>query len=66
VNGFDATQWAIGADYNLSKRTALYATWGSINNDGGAQFSTSGQTNTPAPGSNFNSNGIQLGVRHSF
>ena len=33
VGNTDATQWAIGADYNLSKRTALYATWASINND---------------------------------
>ena len=29
----DASQWAIGVDYNLSKRTALYATWSSINNE---------------------------------
>ena len=36
LDNVDATQWAIGADYNLSKRTALYATWSSINNDNGA------------------------------
>jgi predicted porin len=62
----DATQWALGADYNLSKRTALYATWSSINNDAGARFSVSNQSNTPALGTQFNSNGIQLGVRHTF
>jgi len=66
VNGLDATQWAIGADYNLSKRTALYGTWSSINNDGGARFVTSTQSNTPSTTSNFNSNGFQVGVRHSF
>jgi len=61
----DATQWAIGADYNLSKRTALYGTWSSISNDGG-RFSVSTQTNAIPAGSSWNSNGIQVGVRHSF
>jgi predicted porin len=65
ANGFDATQWAIGADYNLSKRTAIYGTWSSINNDGGSRFAVSGQSAIPTTGS-FNSNGIQVGVRHSF
>jgi predicted porin len=62
----DATQWAIGVDYNLSKRTALYATWSSINNDGNSRFVTSTQSRIPAPGDSFNSNGAQLGIRHSF
>jgi len=64
----DATQWAIGVDYNLSKRTALYATWSSINNDGnstnGANFSVSTQASALTRGNN--STGGQLGVRHSF
>jgi predicted porin len=64
----DATQWAIGVDYNLSKRTAIYATWSSINNDGnstnGAQFSVSTQASALTRGNN--STGGQLGVRHSF
>jgi predicted porin len=66
LSGIDATQWAIGADYNLSKRTALYGTWSSINNDAGARFVTSAQSAIPGAGTNFNSNGIQVGVRHSF
>jgi predicted porin len=61
----DATQWAIGTDYNLSKRTALYGTWSSISNDGG-RFSVSTQASTPPPSQSWNSNGIQVGVRHSF
>jgi predicted porin len=65
LDGADASQWAIGADYNLSKRTALYGTWSSINNDGGSRFAVSGQSAIPAAGS-FNSNGIQVGVRHTF
>ena len=60
----DASQWAIGVDYNLSKRTALYATWSSINNDNGARFSVSTQASTLQPGSN--STGGQVGIRHSF
>ena len=59
----DAWQWALGADYNLSKRTALYATWSSINNDN-SQFSVSSQAGPLSVGTN--SSGGQLGVRHSF
>ena len=70
LNGADATQWAIGTDYNLSKRTALYATWASIDNDCGtnvcSRFVTSTQSAIPGPTQSFNSNGIQLGVRHLF
>ncbi len=60
----DATQWAIGVDYNLSKRTALYATWSSINNDGNSQFSVNTQSGALTPGNN--STGGQLGIRHAF
>ncbi len=60
----DASQWAIGVDYNLSKRTALYATWASINNDGPAQFTVSTQSSALSPGNN--STGGQIGVRHTF
>ncbi len=64
LDGLDASQWAIGVDYNLSKRTALYATWSSINNDNGARFSVSTQASPLEAGSN--STGGQLGIRHSF
>jgi predicted porin len=61
----DATQWAIGAVYDLSKRTALYATYSSIDNDG-TPFRTFGGTNA-LPGRNSGTNeGYQFGVRHSF
>jgi len=63
LDNADATQWAIGVDYNLSKRTALYATWSSINNDNTA-FSVSTQASSISSGTN--STGGQLGVRHSF
>ena len=64
LDGIDASQWAIGVDYNLSKRTALYATWSSINNDNGANFRVSTQSSGLASGGN--STGGQIGVRHSF
>jgi len=51
-------------DYNLSKRTALYATWSSINNDNGANFRVSTQSSGLASGGN--STGGQIGVRHTF
>ena len=60
----DASQWAIGVDYNLSKRTALYATWSSINNDGRSQFVVSTQSSALSAGTN--STGGQIGVRHNF
>jgi predicted porin len=66
LSNVDGTQWAIGADYNLSKRTALYGTWSSISNDGGARFSVSNQANIPPVGTSWNSNGFQIGVRHTF
>ncbi len=66
LDDVDATQWAIGADYNLSKRTALYGTWSSISNDGGARFSVSTQANLPPVSQSWNSNGFQFGIRHTF
>ncbi|MBX3641937.1 MAG: porin [Rubrivivax sp.] len=64
LNNDDASQWAIGVDYNLSKRTALYATWSSINNDGNSAFKVSGQSSGLTPGNN--STGGQIGIRHQF
>jgi predicted porin len=60
----DATQLAIGADYSLSKRTAMYATFARINNDGAATFSVPGGVGTAAAGGS--SRGFEVGVRHSF
>jgi predicted porin len=58
-----AKQWAIGADYNLSKRTAIYATWASINNDNTSDFRVAAQGDL-SPGQS--SSGAEIGVRHSF
>ena len=65
---FDATQIAFGYQYDLSKRTALYATVSSLNNGGdavnGARF-TVGQGPAMVRGGDT-SRGYNVGVRHSF
>lgn len=69
--GNDANQYAIGADYNLSKRTALYATASWISNSTAAP-GTTGTNFSVVPGAGGdlsfgkNSSGVQVGVRHSF
>ena len=55
-------KWAIGYVYNFSKRTALYGTFASLSNSGGAAQSLNGAV-TPANGA---STGIDLGIRHVF
>jgi predicted porin len=69
-----ADQFAIGYVYNLSKRTALYATFAYLKNDNGSNL---GVVNSPAyftgalPGSKITalpqkSMGYDLGIRHAF
>jgi len=64
----DATQFSFGYQYDLSKRTALYATYSSLDNDGsaatGARY-TVGQGATLTAGGQ-KSTGYNVGVRHSF
>jgi predicted porin len=59
-----ATQWALGVVYDLSKRTAVYGTYSSIDNDG-TSFRTFGGANA-LPGTTQTNTGFQVGVRHSF
>jgi len=61
----DAKLFAIGYVYNLSKRTALYTTYGTIDNNGLAAFSVSG---TPAgyTKAGQRSNGFDVGISHRF
>lgn len=64
----EAKQITFGYQYDLSKRTAIYATVSSLNNDGdaasGARF-TIGQGAAQTRGGD-SSKGYNLGVRHSF
>ncbi len=68
-NEDDARQYAVGAIYNLSKRTAVYADIGRLQNKGRSQLSIPGGT---LNGSNFgavdnrDSTAGAIGVRHSF
>ena len=62
-NGRDgvAKQFALGYVYDLSKRSAVYATVATINNSN-TSFALNGATTTRGG----NSTGFDLGVRHSF
>src|SRR5438105_898841 len=68
-NDPQANQWAIGYVHNLSKRTALYATYAHLKNkDGGAlPIQASLPQATALTGTvNGSSAGFDLGLRHSF
>ncbi len=65
----DASQIAVGYDYNLSKRTALYGTFSRISNKNGAAFgigSVAAGTAAGAATAGGNSTGMEAGVRHTF
>jgi predicted porin len=55
-------KFALGYVHNLSKRTALYATWAHVRNNAAAASALNGAVT--AAGSN--SSGLDLGIRHSF
>jgi predicted porin len=64
-----ADQWAIGYVHNLSKRTALYATYAHLKNkDGSALPIQASLPQSTAIAGNVNSGttGFDLGIRHSF
>jgi predicted porin len=54
-----ATQWTLGYNHNLSKRTKVYTFYTKINNDNGAAYGGHG----PA-GADFSS--LAVGIRHNF
>ena len=58
-----STLLAAKATYSLSKRTAVYATIGTVRNQGAAAIAVDAGGST-APG--LNSTGIMAGVRHTF
>lgn len=64
IGANDASQLGLGYVYNLSKRTALYASCARISNDGAARFVISdGASGIVAGG---NSTGYEFGLRHRF
>lgn len=57
---------AVRATYFLSKRTALYATTGHINNDGSLAISVSSGAPGSAPAPGTSQTGFATGIRHVF
>jgi predicted porin len=70
TNQYENKQIALGYVYDLSKRTALYATYAVHDNGGtatnGANFSLSGSPANPALTRGDSSKGYEFGIRHSF
>ena len=64
IDANDALQIGLGLVYNLSKRTALYATVSRIDNEGAATFVVPGGPSGLAGGKT--STGYEAGMRHSF
>ncbi|MBI5719646.1 MAG: porin [Burkholderiales bacterium] len=64
IDANDASQLGLGAVYNLSKRTALYATLARIGNEGAATFVIPGGPAGLVGGRS--SSGYEAGVRHVF
>jgi predicted porin len=63
IDANDANQFAIGYQYDLSKRTALYSTYAQIKNKGAANFTVA---TPPAAVAGQKSQGFEAGIRHSF
>lgn len=59
----DTNMYLVRANYNLSKRTAAYASIGKVRNGGNAAVSLSAGATVVAGGSQ---NGVMTGIRHSF
>jgi predicted porin len=66
-----ADKWALGYVHNLSKRTALYASVGRVNNKNGADLTVGGPnyyttTSLTGPLTPKSSTGYDFGMRHAF
>lgn len=57
----DASSWGVGYLHPLSKRTNLYAAYGTIDNDNGAGYTVANNSESGSGDRAFN-----LGVRHTF
>ncbi len=63
----DANQFALGYVYNLSKRTAAYGAYSRLTNKGAGTLALGvNGLGAPAPLAGGNSQGYEVGVRHSF
>jgi predicted porin len=62
LNAPTTKKFALGYVHNLSKRTALYATYAHLSNTGGATQALNGATTSPSG----SSSGYDLGITHFF
>jgi predicted porin len=62
----EATLFAVRGVYSLSKRTAVYATAGRVDNDGTLALGVSNAAAGSGPSAGNGQTGLALGVRHSF
>ena len=58
-----ATQWTLGYNYNLSKRTKVYTYYTKINNKANANYGYAASATNPT-GQDFRS--VAVGIRHNF
>ena len=65
LNNADASKWAIGARYSMSKRTEFYADYGQIKNDNNARFTMNPMGNSLGL-SGVGVKGFAIGMKHSF
>jgi predicted porin len=67
VTSREATQIALGYQYDMSKRTALYGNYARIANDVGARFTMQAAPAFGVPADNKpKATGVEVGLRHTF
>ena len=64
--GRDAKQFALGAVYNFSRRTAVYGTYADIKNSGSANYTVAAISGYTLPATQQKSSGFEVGLRHAF
>lgn len=64
-SNLEGSQWALGYQYDLSKRTWLYATYSNLKNEKGAAFNAAGGLPLAAVAGE-KSQALAVGVRHAF
>jgi predicted porin len=65
ASGSNIAGWQIGSDYNLSKRTNLYAIYGQSSTSN-SNMNTYGTATTSAAMTSYNQSSYAVGVRHTF
>lgn len=67
MNDTGADTWSLGADYNLSKRSYLYAYYTATNNDSAGTYGVGqGQGSAVVPAAGRDPSVFSIGMRHSF